>query len=79
MSAGRRVSADPREALAAVYADVVLDNLRRPYPYASHHAETSPEDRPSPRELHPSFHTSFDWHSSEIGRASCRERVSRLV
>ena len=52
-----------RDALAAVYADVVLDNLRRPYPYASHHVESSPEDRPSPRELHPSFSTSFDWHS----------------
>lgn len=52
-----------RRALASVYADVVLDNLRRPYPYASHHVETSFEDRPSPRELHPSFHTSFDWHS----------------
>lgn len=52
-----------RDALAAVYADVVLDNLRRPYPYASHHVQASPEDRPSPREVHPSFHTSFDWHS----------------
>ena len=52
-----------RDALAAVYADVVLDNLRRPYPFASHHIQASPEDRPSPREVHPSFHTSFDWHS----------------
>ena len=52
-----------RDDLAAVYADVVLDNLRRPYPFASHHVEASPADRPSPRELHPSFHTSFDWHS----------------
>ena len=57
MTAGRR------HAQAPVYADVVLDNLRRPYPFASHHVETSPEDRPAPRELHPSFHTSFDWHS----------------
>ena len=52
-----------REELGAAYADVVLDNLRRPYPYASHHVESSEADRPSPRELHPSFHTSFDWHS----------------
>ena len=52
-----------RDELAAVYADVVLANLRRPYPYASHHVEASAADRPSPRELHPSFHTSFDWHS----------------
>ena len=52
-----------RSALAAAYADVVLDNLDRPYPYSAHHVETSPQDRPSPRELHPSFHTSYDWHS----------------
>ncbi|MFJ7750892.1 DUF2891 family protein [Arthrobacter sp. NPDC097144] len=52
-----------RDVLAALYADVVLDNLRRPYPFASHHVQASPEDRPSPREVHPSFHTSFDWHS----------------
>lgn len=52
-----------REELAAVYADVVLENLRRPYPYASHHVEASLQDLHTPRELHPSFHTSFDWHS----------------
>ncbi|MET4059481.1 hypothetical protein ABIB35_001012 [Arthrobacter sp. UYP6] len=52
-----------RGALASVYADVVLDNLRRTYPFASHHVQTSPEDRPSPCQLHPSFHSSFDWQS----------------
>ncbi|WP_240629809.1 DUF2891 family protein [Specibacter cremeus] len=51
------------DALANRYADIVLDNLSRPYPYASHHVETSLQDRPSPQELHPAFHTSFDWHS----------------
>ncbi|MCQ9164861.1 MULTISPECIES: DUF2891 family protein [unclassified Arthrobacter] len=51
------------DALANHYAGIVLDNLSRPYPFASHHVETSPADRPSPRELHPAFYTSFDWHS----------------
>ncbi|WP_400158341.1 DUF2891 family protein [Arthrobacter sp. BPSS-3] len=51
------------DRLADTYADIVLENLGRPYPYASHHVETSLEDRPSPRELHPAFYTSFDWHS----------------
>ncbi|WP_035750261.1 DUF2891 family protein [Arthrobacter sp. 35W] len=51
------------DQLAGVYADIVLDNLSRPYPYASHHVETSLDDRPSPQELHPAFYTSFDWHS----------------
>jgi len=49
--------------LAATYADIVLENLARSYPYASHHTQASPQDRPSPQELHPSFYTSFDWHS----------------
>lgn len=51
------------DTLAKQYADIVLENLSRPYPYASHHVEKSLTDRPSPRELHPSFYTSFDWHS----------------
>ncbi|NUU32965.1 DUF2891 family protein [Arthrobacter sp. C9C5] len=49
--------------VADAYADIVLENLSRPYPFASHHVETSLQDRPSPKELHPAFHTSFDWHS----------------
>jgi hypothetical protein len=52
-----------RDDLAAVYADVVLDNLGRSYPYAAHHTQASPEDRPGPQELHPSFYSSYDWHS----------------
>jgi len=44
-------------------AEVVLDNLGRPYPYASHHVERSEADLHTPAELHPAFHTSFDWHS----------------
>lgn len=51
------------DSLANHYAGIVLDNLSRPYPYASHHVETSLADRPSPQELHPAFYTSFDWHS----------------
>lgn len=56
-------AAEQMDHVADDYADIVLDNLSRPYPYASHHVEESPEDRPSPQELHPAFHTSFDWHS----------------
>ncbi|MDP5226959.1 MULTISPECIES: DUF2891 family protein [Arthrobacter] len=48
---------------AAHCAAVVLDNLGRAYPYASHHVERSREDLHTPAELHPAFHTSFDWHS----------------
>ncbi|XAS69104.1 DUF2891 family protein [Micrococcaceae bacterium Sec5.7] len=51
------------DQLANAYADIVLDNLSRPYPYTSHHVEKSQDDRPSPQQMHPSFYTSFDWHS----------------
>ncbi|WP_138444357.1 DUF2891 family protein [Sinomonas susongensis] len=44
-------------------AGVVLDNLSRVYPYSAHHTQLSDDDRPTPSELHPSFYSSFDWHS----------------
>lgn len=60
----QKFDADARmDALANHYAGIVLENLSRPYPYASHHIETSLTDRPSPHALHPAFYTSFDWHS----------------
>ncbi|WP_104088582.1 MULTISPECIES: DUF2891 family protein [unclassified Cryobacterium] len=49
--------------LAPTYADVVLDNLARPYPHSAHHTTHSADDRPTPEQIHPSFYTSFDWHS----------------
>lgn len=51
------------DALANEYADIVAANLSRPYPFSSQHVEKSPAERSGPRELHPAFHTSFDWHS----------------
>jgi hypothetical protein len=55
---------DRRTLLAPGYAEIVLDNLGREYPYAAHHVAASDEDaRRTPRQLHPAFATSFDWHS----------------
>ncbi|WP_431279999.1 DUF2891 family protein [Leifsonia poae] len=55
---------DRRSELAPGYAQIVLDNLGREYPYAAHHVASSDQDaRRTPRELHPAFATSFDWHS----------------
>jgi hypothetical protein len=55
---------DRRALLAPVYAEIVLENLGRDYPYAAHHVAADEADaRRTPRELHPSFSTSFDWHS----------------
>jgi hypothetical protein len=49
---------------AAGWADVALANIRREYPNDLRHTMAGPEDRPLPRELHPVFYGSFDWHSS---------------
>jgi len=51
------------DELAPSYADVVLDNLARPFPHSAHHTAHSADDRPTPEQIHPSFYTSFDWHS----------------
>ncbi|TFD75568.1 DUF2891 family protein [Cryobacterium psychrophilum] len=49
--------------MAPRYADIVLDNLARPFPHSAHHTTRSAEDRPLPHEIHLAFFTSFDWHS----------------
>jgi hypothetical protein len=46
------------------FAEVILANARREYPNDMHHRTTGPDDRPLPRELHPSFYGCFDWHSA---------------
>lgn len=48
---------------ASRYAAVALRNLATEFPYAAHHWTRNAEDLAAPRELHPAFHTSFDWHS----------------
>lgn len=45
------------------YAAVALRNLATEFPYAAGHLTRNAEDLAPPRELHPAFHTSFDWHS----------------
>jgi hypothetical protein len=38
-------------------------NIRREYPHLIQHMINGPEDVRSPRELHPAFYGSYDWHS----------------
>jgi hypothetical protein len=52
-----------RTSWADDFAAVVLDNLTRRYPYDAHHETRGDDDRALPRELHPAFGTSYDWHS----------------
>lgn len=59
--------ADPTAALtrvAATYAHGIMAAVQREYPNATQHVMTGPDDRPTPRELHPAFYGCFDWHSS---------------
>ncbi len=60
-------AAERRELLeerAGGYARVALDNVQREFPHDLRYLVTGPEDRPGrPRELHPAFYGSLDWHS----------------
>ncbi len=51
------------EKRAADWAAVGLANITREYPNALRHTMNGPDDRPLPREIHPAFYGSFDWHS----------------
>ena len=50
--------------VAAVYAPAIIRAVQQEYPNHMQHVITGPEDRPTPRELHPAFYGCFDWHSS---------------
>ena len=50
--------------VAAAYAPAIIRAIQQEYPNHMQHVITGPEDRPTPRELHPAFYGCFDWHSS---------------
>ena len=50
--------------VASAYADTIIRTVQQEYPNSMQHVITSPNDRPTPRELHPAFYGCFDWHSS---------------
>jgi len=51
------------DANAVSYAQVAIANVRREYPTAVQYQIRGPGPLPTPRELHPAFFGSFDWHS----------------
>jgi hypothetical protein len=58
---------DPATTLATLaprLAEVAVDNIDREFPYAPGHVVAAEHDRALPRELHPAFYGSFDWHSA---------------
>src|SRR4051812_36097160 len=48
---------------ASDLAAVALANIIREYPNVVRHVMSGPEDRLWPRDIHPAFYGSFDWHS----------------
>lgn len=53
--------------LASRFAKLALSHVKREYPNKLDHVLHSPTDLKSPRELHPIFFGSFDWHSCVHG------------
>src|SRR5690242_15568474 len=51
------------EQLAAKFAHVALGHVTREWPNKLDHVLTGPDDAKGPRQLHPIFYGSFDWHS----------------
>lgn len=51
-------------SLAAQFARVALANVRREYPRHVSHLLTGPGESVAPRERHPAFYGSYDWHSA---------------
>jgi hypothetical protein len=54
-------------ALAQRFAEAALGHVTREYPHKLDHVMDGPEDVRGPRDLHPIFFGSFDWHSCVHG------------
>ena len=52
---------------AARFAALTLGHMKREWPFKLDQILTGPGDLASPRDLHPVFHGSFDWHSCVHG------------
>jgi hypothetical protein len=51
------------KAQAEAYARVALVNIEREFPHSEGLHQSEPRPVPRPRELHPAFYGSLDWHS----------------
>jgi Protein of unknown function (DUF2891) len=57
------VESDAIREVADRYARTILDAVRREYPNDLRHPMSGPDDRPTPRQVHPAFYGCYDWHS----------------
>ena len=58
---------DLTPAIAAQFAHIALGHVTREYPNKLDHVLGSDHDALTPRDLHPIFHGSYDWHSCVHG------------
>jgi hypothetical protein len=49
------------------FAQIALGHVAKPFPYKDDHVFTGPDDLRLPREAHPVFFGSYDWHSCVHG------------
>ena len=63
MTNGRILTAD----LAESFVRIALSHAQREFPNKPGHVLSGPEDARTPKELHPVFYGSFDWHSCVHG------------
>jgi hypothetical protein len=60
----RTMNPDRLQQVARASVDTILASIQREYPNLLRHTMTGPEDRPTPRQVHPAFYGCYDWHSS---------------
>ena len=53
--------------IATRFGEIALGHVTREYPHKLDHVMAGPEDVRGPRDLHPIFFGSFDWHSCVHG------------
>src|SRR5271169_4593085 len=65
------VAGDPTAALtrerASAFARLALKGMNKEYPNKPEHVLAGPADVRGPKDLHPTFYGSYDWHSSVHG------------
>lgn len=64
-------------AQASEFARIGLANVHREYPHLLTHAVNEAGDARTPRELHPAFYGSYDWHSC-VHQYCMLARIARL-
>lgn len=67
MTSDRPLDTQLDTPLASKLASLALAHVRREYPNKLDHVMNGPADVRSPRDLHPIFYGSFDWHSNVHG------------